>query len=156
MQTCCANGCNNSQQWWDLHAKTCNGICKRTQHVTSNNVASVWGGLTTNDLQLINYIKLLITFLSSSLSGYFFICFSFSVRCHKCREFGYVSAQCPNQRGGRMEAVPEQNQQRRNRCNREKHPCSEQFLFHYATLKDVLGLFPFVRTDRPATPFLSL
>ena len=32
----CANGCNNSQQH-----ETCNRVCKRTQHVTSNNVASV-------------------------------------------------------------------------------------------------------------------
>ena len=32
----CVNGCNNSQQH-----ETCNRVCKRTQHVTSNNVASV-------------------------------------------------------------------------------------------------------------------
>ena len=32
--------CNNSQQ----HATTCNRLCKRPQHVTSNNVASVWRG----------------------------------------------------------------------------------------------------------------
>ena len=86
--------------------------------VTSNNVACVCGGLTTNDLQLINYINLLSTCLSSSLSGYFlFMCFFFffSVRCHKCREFGHVGAQCPKQTGGRMEAIPEQNQHRRNR-----------------------------------------
>ena len=29
---------NNSQQ----HATTCNRVCKRTQHVTSNNVGSCW------------------------------------------------------------------------------------------------------------------
>ena len=33
---------NNSQQ----HLTTCNGVCKRTQHLTSNNVASVCVGLT--------------------------------------------------------------------------------------------------------------
>ena len=32
----CVNGCNNSQQ----HATTCNRVCKRTQHITSNNVES--------------------------------------------------------------------------------------------------------------------
>ena len=32
---------NSSQQ----HATTCNRVCKRTQHVTSNNVASVSEGL---------------------------------------------------------------------------------------------------------------
>ena len=36
--------------------------------------------------------------------------------------------------------------------NGERYPNSEQFLFHYATLKDILS---FVRTDRPATPFPS-
>ena len=30
--------CNNSQQ----HPTTCNRVCKRTQHVTSNNVGSCW------------------------------------------------------------------------------------------------------------------
>ena len=30
--------CNNSQQ----HATTCNRVCKRTQHATSNNVGSCW------------------------------------------------------------------------------------------------------------------
>ena len=34
----CANGCDNSQQ----HATTCNKVCKRTQHVTFNNVWSCW------------------------------------------------------------------------------------------------------------------
>ena len=34
----CANGCNNSQQ----HGTTCNKVCKRTQHVASNNVGSCW------------------------------------------------------------------------------------------------------------------
>ena len=92
----------------------------RPPGVTSNNVASVCGGLTTNDLQLINYIKLLSTCLSSSLSGYFFSCVFFSARCHKCREFGHVRAQCPKQTGGRMEVVPEQNQHRRNREATEK------------------------------------
>ena len=29
---------NNTQQ----HPTTCNGVCKRTQHVTSNNVGSCW------------------------------------------------------------------------------------------------------------------
>ena len=33
--------CNNTQQ----HPTTCNRVCKRTQHVTSNNVASVCTGL---------------------------------------------------------------------------------------------------------------
>ena len=32
---------NNSQQ----HPTTCNSVCKRTQHVTSNNVATVCAGL---------------------------------------------------------------------------------------------------------------
>ena len=32
----CANGCDNSQQ----HAARCNKVCKRTQHVTFNNVWS--------------------------------------------------------------------------------------------------------------------
>ena len=32
---------NNSQQ----HATTCNRVCKRTQHVTANNVVSVCTGL---------------------------------------------------------------------------------------------------------------
>ena len=32
---------NNSQQ----HATSCNRVCKRTQHVTSNNVASICTGL---------------------------------------------------------------------------------------------------------------
>ena len=30
--------CNNTQQ----HPTTCNRVCKRTQHVTSNNVGSCW------------------------------------------------------------------------------------------------------------------
>jgi len=30
--------CNNTQQ----HPATCNRVCKRTQHVTSNNVGSCW------------------------------------------------------------------------------------------------------------------
>ena len=34
----CANGRNNSQQ----HATTCDRVCKRTQHVMSNNVGSCW------------------------------------------------------------------------------------------------------------------
>ena len=34
----CANECNNSQQ----HGTTCNKVCKRTQHVASNNVCSCW------------------------------------------------------------------------------------------------------------------
>ena len=34
---------NNTQQ----HPTTCNRVCKRTQHVTSNNVASVCSGLNT-------------------------------------------------------------------------------------------------------------
>ena len=34
----CTNGCDNSQQ----HAIACNRVCKRTQHVTSNNVRSYW------------------------------------------------------------------------------------------------------------------
>ena len=53
----CANGCNNSKQCWDLQcivgriqpisvckpcATTCNRVCKRTQHVTSNNAGSCW------------------------------------------------------------------------------------------------------------------
>ena len=33
---------NNSQQ----HATTCNTVCKRTQHVTSNNVGSCWPTIT--------------------------------------------------------------------------------------------------------------
>ena len=36
---------NNSQQ----HPTTCNRVCKRTQHVTSNNVASVCMGLNYNN-----------------------------------------------------------------------------------------------------------
>ena len=57
----CANGCDNSQQCWDLqcivggynrfhtlcnnpqqHATTCNKVCKRTQHATSKNAGSCW------------------------------------------------------------------------------------------------------------------
>ena len=34
----CANGCDNSQQ----HAARSNKVCKRTQHVTFNNVWSCW------------------------------------------------------------------------------------------------------------------
>ena len=35
----CANGCDNSQQH---DAARCNKVCKRTQHVTFNNVWSCW------------------------------------------------------------------------------------------------------------------
>ena len=40
--------CNNSLP----HATTCNKACKRTQHVTSNNVASVLTGLKCDISQL--------------------------------------------------------------------------------------------------------
>ena len=39
----CSIGCNNSQQ----HATKCSRVCKRTQHVASNNVASVCSRLNT-------------------------------------------------------------------------------------------------------------
>ena len=85
----------------------------RSPGVTSNNVASVCGGLTTNDFQLINYINLLSTCISSSLSGYFFF-------------------MCGGSTG-------EKSTSKKQRSNRERQPNSEQFLFHYATLKDILG-----------------
>ena len=42
---------NNTQQ----HPTTCNKLCKRTQHVTSNNVASVCTGLNSLSDDIIQY-----------------------------------------------------------------------------------------------------
>ena len=61
---------NNSPQ---QHATTCNRVCKRAQHVTSNNVGSCWptiGSLTSNwfrlaKQQLYTCIMLFCTFLCS-------------------------------------------------------------------------------------------
>ena len=61
---------NNSPQ---QHATTCNRVCKRAQHVTSNNVGSCWptiGSLTSNwfrlaKQQLYTCITLFCTFLCS-------------------------------------------------------------------------------------------
>ena len=41
------------------HPTTCNGVCKRTQHVTSNNVASVCMGLKNKQLVLCKSFVLL-------------------------------------------------------------------------------------------------
>ena len=40
---------NNSQQ----HATSCNRVCKRTQHVTSNNVASICKGLNLSSAPIL-------------------------------------------------------------------------------------------------------
>ena len=40
---------NNSQQ----HATSCNRVCKRTQHVTSNNVASICTGLNLSSAPIL-------------------------------------------------------------------------------------------------------
>ena len=44
---------NNTRQ----HPTTCNRVCKGTQHVTSNNVASVWTGLNITTEWLNNAVR---------------------------------------------------------------------------------------------------
>ena len=53
----CATTPNNTQQ----HATTCsNRVCKRTQHVTSNNVGSCWANKVASDcMGLKSFVKLI-------------------------------------------------------------------------------------------------
>ena len=47
---------NNTQQ----HPTTCNRVCKRTQHVTSNNVGSCWANKVASDcMGLKSFVKLI-------------------------------------------------------------------------------------------------
>ena len=86
----------------------------RPPGVTSNNVASVCGGLTTNDLQLINYINLLTTCLSSSLSGYFFfMCFFFQYVVINAVNLGMLEPSAQNRQAA-------ERRQFRNKINIEE------------------------------------
>ena len=64
---------NNFQQ----HVTICNRVCKRTQHVTSNNVASVCTGLTVISISLFFSVTMVIVLHFYSL--YFICLFSFKL-----------------------------------------------------------------------------
>ena len=86
---------NNSQQ----HATSCNRVCKRTQHVTSNNVASICTGLNLSSAPI-----LLVLFnlerkeREGEVGSHFFIfitlsvlnLFNFLCRCNRLTVFHYL------------------------------------------------------------------
>ena len=67
---------NNTQQ----HSKTCNRVCKRTQHVTSNSVGSCWSTMLRPFTRSLSIATLF--FANSFCSNKLVLCFAILIEFH--------------------------------------------------------------------------